>query len=75
MVLIPIIGANLKDLVGQDMTQNSSIGAIPLVVGFIAAFISGTIACKWMVNLVKKGKLIYFSIYCLMVGITAIILA
>ena len=42
--------------------------------GFIAAFITGCIACKWMVNLVKKGKLIYFAIYCAIVGILTIIL-
>jgi len=75
MVLIPIIGANLKDLAGGEMTQNEGIGAIPLLVGFLAAFISGLLACKWMIGIVKKGKLIYFAIYCFIIGLLAIILA
>jgi undecaprenyl-diphosphatase len=73
MVLIPIIGANLKDVVGGEMTNNSSIGIMPLMIGFVAAFVSGLLACKWMINLVKKGKLIYFSIYCFIIGLIAII--
>jgi undecaprenyl-diphosphatase len=75
MVLIPIIGANFKDLLGGEMTQNEGIGALPLVVGFFAAFISGLFACKWMIGIVKKGKLIYFAIYCLIIGLLAIFLA
>jgi len=63
MVLLPIIGANFKDLLDGDVTGN----------GFLAAFISGLLACRWMIGIVKKGKLIYFSIYCYMVGATAII--
>jgi undecaprenyl-diphosphatase len=75
MVLIPIIGANFKDLLGGEMTQNEGIGALPLVVGCFAAFISGLFACKWMIGIVKKGKLIYFAIYCLIIGLLAIFLA
>lgn len=74
MVLVPIIGANLKDMMDQNLSQESSIGAIPLLVGFIAAFISGTLACKWMIKIVSKGKLIYFSIYCFIIGLIAIFL-
>jgi undecaprenyl-diphosphatase len=44
------------------------IDTLPLVVGFLAAFISGCVACKWMINIVKRGKLIYFGIYCAVVG-------
>ncbi len=73
MVLIPIIGANLKDMMGGGMTNNGQVGAMSLLVGFLAAFISGLIACKWMIGIVKKGKLIYFSIYCYIVGLTAIL--
>jgi len=73
MVLIPIIGANLKDLMDGGLTGNGQVGAMPLLVGFLAAFISGLIACKWMIGIVKKGKLIYFSIYCYIVGLTAIL--
>ncbi len=74
MVLIPIIGANLKDLMDQSLSQESSVAAMPLLVGFIAAFISGTLACKWMINIVKKGKLIYFAVYCFVIGLLAIFL-
>jgi undecaprenyl-diphosphatase len=72
MVLIPIIGANAKDLLSGGAAE-SSVGVLPLLIGFIAAFVSGLLACKWMINLVKKGKLLYFSIYCFIVGIIAII--
>lgn len=75
MVLVPIIGANLKDLLGGGMTQNEGIGILPLVVGFVAAFVSGLLACKWMIGIVKKGKLIYFAIYCFIIGLLAIFLA
>lgn len=75
MVLIPIIGANLKDLFSGEMASNQSIGAIPLLVGFLTAFISGLLACKWMVGIVKKGGLIYFAIYCFIIGLIAIFLA
>ncbi|MCF8227721.1 MAG: undecaprenyl-diphosphate phosphatase [Bacteroidales bacterium] len=73
MVLIPIIGANLKDLMDKDLSAKSDVTALPLIIGFLAAFISGLLACKWMINLVKKGKLIYFAVYCLVIGTAAIL--
>lgn len=72
MVLIPIIGANVKDLIGGEFTNDSSIGVIPLIVGFVSAFVTGWLACTWMVNIVKRGKLIYFAIYTFIVAIVAI---
>ncbi len=72
MVLIPIIGANLLDLMGGEMTSNESIGVVPLIIGFLAAFIAGWAACTWMINIVKKGKLVYFAIYCAVIGLVAI---
>ncbi len=72
MVIFPIIGANLKDLFSGDLI-NSGIGIQALIIGFLAAFVSGLFACKLMINLVKKGKLIYFAAYCFLVGTTAII--
>ncbi len=73
MVLVPIIGANIIKLKDIDFEMTgSTLGAIPLLVGFLAAFLSGWLACSWMVNIVKKGKLIWFAIYCLIVGLTAI---
>ncbi len=72
MVIVPILGKAFLDLVGGDMA-NSSLSATAMIVGFISAFISGAVACKWMLNIVRKGKLIYFAIYCLAMGAFAII--
>ena len=74
MVLIPIIGANAQSLLRADLSDSSGIGILPLIVGFFAAFISGLFACKWMIKIVKKGKLIYFAIYTFIIGSIAIIL-
>lgn len=71
MVLIPIIGANAKDILDGGMAE-STIGAAPLLAGFIVAFVSGVIACKWMIRIVTRGKLIHFAYYCFAVGIIAI---
>lgn len=73
MVLIPIIGANLIDLLKGDFSSGASVSAAPIIAGFIAAFVAGFAACKWMVALIKRGKLIWFSIYCLVVGLVSII--
>jgi undecaprenyl-diphosphatase len=75
MVLIPIIGANLLDLFKGDLSSGIGPGLPVLFIGFTAAFFAGLIACKWMISLVKKGNLIYFSIYCFLLGLTAIIIA
>jgi len=71
MVLIPIIGANLLEILGGEF-QGGSVDAFPLVTGFLASFLSGLAACKWMIDIVKRGKLIYFAIYCAVVGLIAI---
>ncbi len=74
MVLIPILGEAILSL--KDYTTAGSdvaLSPIVLVSGFLAAFITGCIACKWMISLVKKGKLIYFAIYCAILGAIAII--
>jgi undecaprenyl-diphosphatase len=73
MVLIPVIGVNLLDLFSGDLKAENAIGVIPLLIGFLAAFVSGLIACKWMITIVRKGKLIYFGIYCLIIGTIAIV--
>lgn len=70
MVLVPILGEAFLDLMKGDFSQvESGISAWPLTVGFLAAFISGFVACRWMIGLVKKGKLIWFALYCLVAGI------
>ena len=75
MVIPPILGEALLDVMkmtkGEDVM--GSIEALPLAVGFLAAFLSGCLACKWMINIVKRGKLIYFGIYCAIVGAVTII--
>ena len=72
MVLVPILGEAFLDLVGGEMAA-SSIGALPLVVGFLAAFVSGLFACKVMIALVKKAKLKWFALYCAIVGLLVIL--
>ena len=78
MVIIPILGEallHLKDLLFPDAEEiaeqaaQAAVGVFPLLIGFLAAFVVGCLACKWMINLVKKGKLIWFAVYCLAVGI------
>lgn len=75
MVIIPILGANLLEVVRGDFSLAANTSSMSLIVGFLAAFITGILACKWMINMVKKGNLIYFSLYCLLLGISAIIFA
>ena len=81
MVIPPILGEALLDFKHifapsqEYLTTHAAETPIPtlsLVVGFIAAFVSGCFACKWMISLVKKCKLIYFAIYCAIVGIIAL---
>ena len=77
MVIPPILGEALLDVVkamkGGAEAAVGDISLSALAVGFLAAFVSGCIACKWMINIVKRGKLIYFAIYCAIVG--AIVIA
>lgn len=72
MVLPLIFGKILNDLRNPETLQSIEVMQGQMAVGFIAAFISGLLACTLMINLVKKSKLRYFSIYCLIVGIIAI---
>lgn len=75
MVIPPILGEALLDTMkaARGVDVFGDIGVVPLVVGFVAAFISGCLACKWMIDIVKKGKLIYFGIYCAIVGVVTIV--
>lgn len=72
MVLVPIIGASLLKLLDWSASGTSDTSAISLAAGFLAAYISGFLACKWMINIVKKGKLIWFAIYCTVIGLISI---
>ena len=75
MVIPPILGEALLDILKSVKGEEAfgGIDALPLTVGFIAAFVSGCLACKWMINIVKKGKLIYFGIYCAIAGAVTLI--
>jgi len=74
MVIIPVLAANGKEMLSGQFTNNTEVGILALATGFIVAFISGFFACKWMIGIVKKGNLIYFAIYCLLIGSLALIL-
>lgn len=76
MVIIPILGEALLDIVkmlGEDAASSPSVGMIPITIGFIASFVVGCLACKWMIELVKKGKLVWFAVYCAVVGVICLI--
>jgi undecaprenyl-diphosphatase len=71
MVVPLIFGKIGKDVLSGDLSFQST-EMIPISAGFMAAFLAGLIACKWMIAIVKKSKLSYFSIYCAIVGFIAI---
>lgn len=78
MVIPPILGEALLDV--KEMTEvgvsqaMAGISTLSLAVGFVAAFACGCLACKWMINIVKKGKLIWFAVYCAVVGLATIVI-
>ena len=74
MVLVPILGETFLELVGGEFGA-SSVGALPLALGFLSAFISGLFACKVMIALVKKAKLCWFALYCLVAAASIFIFA
>jgi len=74
MVLIPVLGEAMLD--GKKMLLDGVSAPLPplvLLAGFATAFITGCFACKWMLSIVKKGKLIYFAAYCVLIGLLAIL--
>ncbi len=72
MVLVPILGETFLDVVGGDMAA-SSVGMLPLLLGFAAAFFSGLFACRVMIALVRKAQLKWFGLYCALVGAAVLI--
>lgn len=72
MVLIPILGANLLDLFSETDKATVSISPIILIAGSLAAFISGYAACRWMISIVRKSKMIWFAAYCFLIGLITI---
>lgn len=75
MVIPPILGEALLDVLKMAKGANpfGGISTLALAVGFVAAFASGCLACKWMIGIVKRGKLVYFGIYCAIAGAATII--
>lgn len=75
MVIIPILGQALLDLVKglKDGGFDSSVGFMPMLAGFMASFIVGCIACKWMLEIVRRGRLVWFAVYCAIVGVVCLI--
>lgn len=76
MVIIPVLGAALLDIYAAlkgDKTLGE-VGVMPCIVGFISSFIVGCLACKWMINIVKKGGLIWFAVYCVIAGLVCLFL-
>lgn len=81
MVIIPILGEgllDLKDMIWPDAdivatTAEAAVGFLPIAVGFLAAFITGCFACRWMIDIVKKGKLVWFAVYCAAAGLLCLL--
>ena len=76
MVIIPILGEAALDLMKYfttDASTQPTVGAGAMIIGFLASFLVGCAACKWMIELVKKGKLIWFALYCVAAGVTCIL--
>lgn len=74
MVIIPILGEallDIKEMISEGVSAN--VGFMPLVVGFLASFFVGCAACRWMLSLVKKGKLVWFAVYCAVIGLICLI--
>ena len=75
LMVVPLIfGSIAKNLIDGELNFESN-QLSPMIIGFVAAFLSGLLACTWMIKLVKNSKLVYFSIYCLIVGVIAILFA
>lgn len=75
MVLVPVIGATalkVRTLLTEGAPAGESTGILALTMGFLAAFLAGLLACQWMITLVRRGQLLYFAIYCLIIGSLAI---
>ncbi len=73
MVLVPIIGANFLEIARGDYSKEG-ISVYVIIAGFLAAFISGYLACRWMIGIVKRGSLWPFAVYCILAGVFSILL-
>ncbi|MBD5270527.1 MAG: undecaprenyl-diphosphate phosphatase [Bacteroides sp.] len=76
MVIIPILGEallDLKDMITAPAGEVAAISPWVLLIGFVSSFVVGCCACRWMLDLVKKGKLIWFAVYCVIMGVICIL--
>ena len=74
MVIIPILGEAFLDLVGGEFSPTESgLSVTAMLVGFLAAFVSGCAACKWMLKLVQNGRLVWFALYCALMAVFCIV--
>ena len=78
MVIPPILGEALLDgvkLLGDsaEAMAASTVSPLTMLAGFVAAFLSGCLACKWMIDVVRRGKLIWFAIYCAVAGVLTLV--
>lgn len=71
MVLLPILGETFLEVVKGELT--AGVGTVPLVAGFLASFITGCLACRFMLEIVQRGRLIWFAVYCAAAGLVSII--
>ena len=79
MVIIPILGEGLLDIkdmlapASDAVAAGGSVSAMSLIIGFVASFVVGCIACRWMLDIIKKGKLVWFAAYCVAAGLLCLV--
>lgn len=73
MVIIPILGEAFLDVVTGDFSAGMGVGIWPLAAGFLASFTVGCLACRFMIEMVKRSKLVWFALYCAVAGLVSII--
>ena len=73
MVIIPILGANFLDIISATDKATGSLSPAVLIAGILTAFISGYAACKWMISIVRKSRMIWFAVYCFLIGLITIL--
>lgn len=75
MVIVPIIGANFLEIIKGDFEASQGVGILPVLFGFISAFAAGYLACRWMIEIVKRGNLKWFALYCAALGVLCLLIA
>lgn len=76
MVIIPILGEallDIKDIASEPASSATAIDPMTMLIGFLASFVVGCCACRWMLSLVNRGKLVWFSLYCIVMGVICLL--